>query len=77
MINRLFDEGLRQLFGGARRGRPVMTGFGTALALFAWLRQRRAPAKERLWATNLSEGESVQITFRRGEPDIEEAGEGA
>lgn len=72
MIQRILDFGMVKLFSGARQGRPFITGMGAALALFGWMRKRRGPSKERIYGKNLAEGETIQISFRRGEMTVDE-----
>ncbi len=72
MIQRIFDIGVRGLFGSARRGRPILTGLSAATALIAFLVKHRRPSKELLYGTNLKEGESVQISFLRNDTVIKQ-----
>jgi len=58
--------GLRQLFGGARRGQPGVAGLGAAVAIISYLRNRDKP-KELLYKRNLKAGEEVRIRFLRGD----------
>jgi hypothetical protein len=71
MIDRLLKLGVTDLFAGLRQGRPALTGLGTAMALFAFMRRRRPPAKELLYGVNLKDGESVRIRFLRGGAVVE------
>lgn len=71
-LDRLLGFGVRQLFGGARRGQPALAAFGAALAILSWLRRRSAEDKL-LFSDDLKEGESMQITFRRGTDVIDTA----
>jgi hypothetical protein len=61
----IMDYGTRQLFSGLRRGNVGASGLGTALVVLAWMREHRAPLKERLYATNLREGETLRIRLVR------------
>lgn len=71
MIQRILDFGVRGLFGGARRGQPVLTALSAGAALVAYLVQHRRPRKERLYGHNLKEGETIQISFLKGETVVE------
>jgi hypothetical protein len=65
-MNRMVTFGVRQLFGGARRGQAGLAGLGAALAIIGWLRDRAEP-KQLLYRRNLKPGEEVRIKFLRGE----------
>ncbi len=65
-MNNLVAFGIRQLFGGARRGQPGIAGLGAALAIIGWLRGRTQP-KQLLYRRRLRPGEEVRIRFVRGE----------
>jgi hypothetical protein len=65
-VNKLVTFGIRQLFGGARRGQPGIAGLGAALAIIGWLRGRNH-GDELLYKRTLKQGEEVRIKFLRGE----------
>ena len=65
-MNKLVSFGVRQLFGGARRGQAGIAGLGAALAIIGWLRDRTEP-KQLLYTRKLKPGEEVRIKFLRGE----------
>ena len=71
-LDRLLGFGVRQLFGGARRGQPAVAALGAALAILSWLR-RRSSEEKLLFSETLKEGESMQITFRRGADVVDSA----
>lgn len=76
-MNKLVAFGVRELFGGARRGQPGVAGLGAALAIFGWLRGRsQKRGKELLYKRKLKAGEEVRVRFLRGESteDITVAG---
>jgi hypothetical protein len=73
--DRLFVSGLRRLAGGARRGRPGATAFGLALALAGFVRSRRRPDRELIYARDLKDGETLQIRFAKGPEGGVEAAE--
>lgn len=65
-MNKLVAFGVRQLFGGARRGQPGMAGLGAAIAIVGWLRGRSG-SNELLYRRKLKPGEEVRIRFIKGE----------
>ena len=65
-MNKLVAFGIRQLFGGARRGQAGVAGLGAAVAIIGWLRGRNH-SKELLYKRNLNAGEEVRIRFMRGD----------
>lgn len=65
-MSKLLSFGIRQLFGGARRGQPALAGLGAALAFIGWLRDRNHD-NELLYKRRLRPGEEVRIRFLRGE----------
>lgn len=65
-MNKLVTLGIRQLFGGARRGQAGLAGLGAALAIIGWLRDRDH-SNELLYKRKLRAGEEVRIRFLRGE----------
>ena len=66
-MNKLVAFGLRQMFGGARRGQAPLAGIGAALAVIGWLRGRDKHDNELLYRRTLKQGEEVRIKFLRGE----------
>jgi hypothetical protein len=72
MIQRLFSWGVSRLFGGLRQGRPGLAGLSAAVTFVSWLRRRRAPEKQRIYAVNLKEGQAVKVRFLRGEAVVDE-----
>ncbi|HEX9856146.1 MAG TPA: hypothetical protein VGC47_12605 [Acidimicrobiia bacterium] len=71
-MNRYLTFGLRQLFGGARRGQPYVAGLGAAIALVSWLRERSAIDGSPIYRRTLREGEAVTIRLLRGEAIMDE-----
>lgn len=55
--------GLRRLLGGVQGGRSATAGLGAAALLLGYMRSHREPARERIFATNLREGEGLRIRF--------------
>ena len=67
MIQWILDQSVRGLFGGARRGRPVVAALSAGTALIAFLVKHRRPPKELLYGVDLEEGDTVQIRFLRSD----------
>ncbi len=67
----MLSFGLRQLFGGARRGQPALAGLGAALSIVGWLRSRKRPDRL-IYSRKLKDGESVSIRLLRGETVVDE-----
>jgi hypothetical protein len=70
----LLRTGARALAGGARRGNPGLAGLGTALLIVGWMRRRRRPKREILYARALRPGEGLRIRAltRDQDPEIAE-----
>ncbi len=69
-LDRIIGLGLRQLFGGSRRGQPAVAAMGAAVALIGWLR-RRSQDERLLFKEDLAEGETLQITFLRNDTIVD------
>ncbi len=67
----LLAFGLRQLFGGARRGQPGVAGLGAALSIIGWMRTRRR-GKELVYSKTLKPGETIKIRMVRADGGIDE-----
>ncbi len=68
---RLLAFGMRELFGGARRGQSGIAGLGAALTIVSWLRSRRK-GKELIYSRTLKDGEAVNIRLVRGGTTVDE-----
>ncbi len=66
-MSKLVTFGIRQMFGGARRGQAPLAGLGAALAVIGWLRGRNKHDNELIYKRKLKQGEEVRIKFLRGE----------
>ena len=66
MFERFFAFGLRQLFGGARRGQPAITAFGTAITIWGLFRKLGGRNKP-IYSRKLRDGETIRINMFRGE----------
>ena len=75
-MNRILSIGLRQLFGGARSGRPAIAGLGAALSLLGWMRHRRRKERGPVYERVLEDGELLKIKLVRGKPVVDETGLG-
>lgn len=65
MFTRFVSFGVRQLFGGARRGQPLLTGLGAAISI--WGLFRRFGSKEKpVYSRTLKDGETLRIGQLRG-----------
>ena len=65
MFTRFVSFGVKQLFGGARRGQPLLTGLGAAISI--WGLFRRFSGREKMvYSRTLKDGESLRITQARG-----------
>lgn len=71
-LDRIIGLGLRQLFGGSRRGQPAVAALGAAVAIIGWLR-RRGQDERLLFSEDLAEGERLQITFLRNNTVVDRA----
>ncbi len=70
-MNKFVVFGVRQLFGGARRGQPGIAGLGAALAILGWLRGRNHN-NELLYRRRLKAGEEIRIRFLKGDAGSDE-----
>lgn len=74
MIDRLISFGTKQLFGGARRGQPIVTAIGTALSIWGLFR-RFSGSDKPVYSRTLKDGETVRVSLHRGKPTVEEKGQ--
>jgi hypothetical protein len=72
MFERLVSLGVKSLFGGARRGQPIVTAVGAAISI--WGLFRRFGKNEKLvYSRTLKDGETLRIRQLRGaQPTVEE-----
>ncbi len=69
MFERFISFGVKQLFGGARRGQPLVAALGAAISI--WGLFRRFSNRDKLvYSRTLSDGESLRITQLRGEASV-------
>ena len=71
MFERFFSFGVRQLFGGARRGQPIITGLGAAISIWGLFRRFRR-TDQLVYSRTLQDGETVRITQLRGAATVAE-----
>jgi len=71
MVQRFLSLAIRQLFGGARRGQPIVTGLAAAATLFGLSRRYRRRRKL-IYGRRLKEGETIQLRMLRGTAVVED-----
>lgn len=69
-LDRIIGLGVRQFFGGSRRGQPSVAALGAAVAIVGWLR-RRSQEDRLLFKEDLAAGETLQITFLRNDTVVD------
>ena len=65
MFERFFAFGVKQLFGGARRGQPIVAALGMAVTLWGLFR-KLSRGDKLLYSRDLADGESLTINMIRG-----------
>lgn len=75
-MNRILSIGLKQLFGGARSGRPAIAGLGAALSLLGWMRHRRRKERGPFYERVLEDGETLKVRLVRGKTVVEATASG-
>ena len=72
MFEQFFSFGIRQLFGGARRGQPMVAALGAAITIWGLL--RRLDRKDKpVYTRKMRDGEMIRIRMLRGETVVESA----
>jgi hypothetical protein len=66
------EYGSQQLFSGLRTGNSTASALGTALLVLSWMRNHRPPARELLYAANLSKGETLTVRLVDDEGEVDE-----
>ena len=70
MFEQFFSFGIRQLFGGARRGQPMIAALGAAITIWGLL--RRLDGKDKpVYTRKMRDGEIIRIRMLRGETTVE------
>jgi hypothetical protein len=70
MFEQFFAFGVRQLFGGARRGQPIITALGAAITI--WGLFRRLDRRDKpIYTRKMRDGETIRIRMWRGETIVE------
>ena len=72
MFQQFFSFGVRQLFGGARRGQPLITALGAAVTIWGLL-HRLGRKDKPVYTRTMRDGEVVRIRMLRGETEVESA----
>jgi hypothetical protein len=67
MFQRFLSLGVRSLFGGSRRGQPVIAAIGAAISIWGLFR-RFSRSDELVYERKLKDGETLRITQLRGAP---------
>ncbi len=71
MFARFVAFGVSQLFGGARRGQPLVTAFGAAVAV--WGLSKRMDRREKpVYTRKLKDGEMVRIRAFRADAPLQD-----
>jgi hypothetical protein len=65
MFRRIVSLGVKSLFGGARRGQPVLAALGTAISIWALFR-KFSRGDKLIFSRTLADGESLRISQLRG-----------
>lgn len=71
MLQRFVSFGVRQLFGGARRGQPVVAALGAAVSIWG-LFKRFSRSDKPVYTRNLKDGETLRIRSFRGSALVDE-----
>jgi len=74
MFQRLVSIGVKQLFGGARRGQPIVTAIGAVLSIWGLFRRFGGSSKP-VYTRELKDGETIRVSMLRGDTAIEDAGQ--
>lgn len=72
-MSRLLSFGVNQLFGGARRGQPLVAALGTAISVIVLLR-RWGKQEKMIYSHELRDGETFRVRMWRGDAVVEESG---
>ena len=72
MLEQFFSFGIRQLFGGARRGQPMIAALGAAITIWGLLRRLDGRDKP-VYTRKMRDGEMIQIRMLRGKTVVEPA----
>jgi hypothetical protein len=65
MLQRFLSLGVRALFGGSRRGQPVIAAVGAAISIWGLFR-RFSTSNVLVYQRRLTDGETLRITQVRG-----------
>jgi hypothetical protein len=71
MFQRFVSFGVGQLFGGARRGQPLVAAFGTAISIWGLFR-RFSRDDKLIYKRKLRDGETLRIRMYRGEATVDQ-----
>jgi hypothetical protein len=73
MFARLFSLGVKSLFGGARRGQPLLAALGAGISIWGLFR-RFSRGDKLVYSRTLADGETVRITQLRGSAAVTDEG---
>lgn len=73
MFARFVSLGVKSLFGGARRGQPLLAALGAAISIWGLFR-RFSRGDKLVYSRTLSDGETVRITQFRGAATVSDEG---
>ena len=65
MFARIVSLGVKSLFGGARRGQPLLAAIGAAISIWALFR-RFSRGDKLIYSRTLGDGETLRIAQMRG-----------
>ena len=69
MIERFISLGVRELFGGARRGQPIIAAFGAAVSIWGLFRRINRSQDKLVYSRVMRDGETIRIrAFRADAP---------
>ncbi len=74
MIERLLSLGVKQFFGGARRGQPIITAIGAAISIWGLFRRFGGRDKP-VYTRSLKDGETIRVSQLRGAAAVQEEGQ--
>jgi hypothetical protein len=72
MFQKFVSFGVKSLFGGSRRGQPILAALGAAISIWGLFRRFSRDEKP-VYSRTLADGETLRIVQRRGgQPVVEE-----
>ena len=71
MFERFFSFGVKQLFGGARRGQPIVAALGAAISIWGLFR-KMARDDTLVYSRELKDGETLRVRMFRGDAVVDD-----